>query len=149
MKRRKPLPPTYFVIYLVLAIGLHFAVPWTKLSRGFCNYLGIPLVGVGIWLNLWADRLFKKEKITVKPFEQSTYLIEEGPFAFSRNPMYLGMLVIIVGAVIILGNPLSLIAAVSFFMTMEFGFIGGEEKVLEETFGPRFVDYKKRVRRWL
>jgi protein-S-isoprenylcysteine O-methyltransferase Ste14 len=63
--------------------------------------------------------------------------------------MYLGMLAIIVGAVIILGNAVSLIAAVGFFMTMEFGFIRYEEKVLEEAFGPRFLGYKKCVRRWL
>jgi protein-S-isoprenylcysteine O-methyltransferase Ste14 len=71
MKKRKPLPPTYFVIYLLLAIVLHFAVPQTKLRRGFYNHLGVLLVAVGIWLNLWADRLLKKEKTTVKPFEQS------------------------------------------------------------------------------
>jgi len=149
MKKAKLLPPTYFIIYLSLAIGLHFVLPVTKLVHAPYNYIGILLIGVGIWLNIRADQLFKRRNTTVKPFEQSTCFIEEGPFAFSRHPMYLGMVVILVGVAVLLGNIVSLFAALGFFVTMDIAFVRHEEKALEETFGEEFLDYKKRVRRWL
>jgi len=147
--KRKPLPPTYFIIYLLLAIGLHFVLPITKLIHSPYNYIGILLIGIGIWLNIWADGLFKKKTTTVKPFEKSAYLIEEGPFLFSRHPMYLGMVAILLGVAVLLGSITCFIAPVGFFITMNVAFIWHEEKALKETFGQRFIDYKKRVRRWL
>lgn len=149
MEKRKLLPPAYFLIYLLVAIGLHFALPIAKLVHAPYNYIGILLVGIGIWLNIWADQLFKKKTTTVKPFEKSAYLIEEGLFLFSRHPMYLGMVAILSGVAILLGSITCFIAPVGFFITMNVAFIPDEEKALEETFGQRFIDYKKRVRRWL
>jgi len=149
MEKRKLLPPAYFLIYLLVAIGLHFALPIAKLVCAPYNYTGILLIGIGIWLNIWADGLFKKKTTTVKPFEKSAYLTEEGPFLFSRHPMYLGMVAILSGVAILLGSIMCFIAPVGFFITMNVAFIPYEEKALEETFGQRFIDYKKRVRRWL
>ncbi len=147
--KRKPLPPTYFIIYLLLAIGLHFVPPITKLIYSPYNYIGILLIGIGIWLNIWADGLLKKNNTTVKPFEKSTCLIEEGPFLFSRHPMYLGMVAILSGVAALLGSITCFIAPVGFFITMDVVFIPREERALEKTFGQKFLDYKKRVRRWL
>lgn len=149
MKKSKILPPTYFLICLLLAIGLHFVLPVKKLIGTPYNYIGILLIFVGIWFNLWADRLFKVKKTTVKPFEKSDSLIEEGPFVFSRNPMYLGMVIILLGAAVILGSIMPFIITVVFFILIRVMFIPREEIALEDTFGQSFIEYKKRVRRWL
>jgi protein-S-isoprenylcysteine O-methyltransferase Ste14 len=149
MNKKKIMPPTYFVACLLLAIILAYAVSSLRVVPGPYRYIGILLIAVGIWLNIWADHLFKHKKTTVKPFETSTALIEKGPFLFTRNPMYLGMIVLLVGAAIAVGSVLSLISPLVFFVIARFHFIPAEEQAMEETFGEKFLDYKSRVRRWL
>ena len=149
MKKRQPLPPTYFIIYLLLTIGLHFILPIMQLIYFPYKYSGILLMGIGIWLNLWADGLFKRKNTTVKPFEKSSALILEGPFRFSRHPMYLGMVVGLLGVAIILGSLIAFLVPIAFLITMHIVFIRCEEKALEQVFGQEYLDYKKRVRCWL
>ncbi len=149
MKQSKLLPPTYFFIYLLLIIGLHFIVPIMQLIYAPSRFIGILLLGIGIWLNMWADGLFKKKNTTVKPFEKSSALILEGPFRFSRHPMYLGMVIALLGVAIILGSLITFLMPIAFFITMQIVFIRHEEKALEQTFGQEYLDYKNRVRCWL
>jgi protein-S-isoprenylcysteine O-methyltransferase Ste14 len=130
----------YFVVYLLTAIGLYFILPAARLIRAPYNYAGILLIVAGVGLNIWADRLFHKKGTPVKPIERASCLLEEGPFVFTRNPMYLGMAMILVGTAVVLGNIASFAAPVAFLIT---------KKALEDTFGPEYLDYKKRVRRWL
>lgn len=113
------------------------------------RFIGILLLGIGIWLNMWADGLFKRKNTTVKPFEKSSALILEGPFRFSRHPMYLGMVIALLGVAIILGSLITFLVPIAFFVSMQIVFIRHEEKALEQTFGQKYLDYKKRVRSWL
>jgi len=113
------------------------------------RFIGILLLGIGIWLNMWTDGLFKKKNTTVKPFEKSSALILEGPFRFSRHPMYLGMVIALLGVAIILGSLITFLVPIAFFITMQIVFIRHEEKALEQTFGQEYLDYKNRVRCWL
>jgi protein-S-isoprenylcysteine O-methyltransferase Ste14 len=149
MNKRKLEPPTYFLIYLLLTIGLHFILPIMQLIYAPYRFIGILLLGIGIWLNMWTDGLFKKKNTTVKPFEKSTALILEGPFRFSRHPMYLGMVIALLGVAIILGSLITFLVPIAFFITMQIVFIRHEEKALEQTFGQEYLDYKSRVRCWL
>ena len=149
MKKNKLEPPTYFFIFLLLTIGLHFILPLMQLIYAPYRFIGILLLGIGIWLNLWADGLFKKKNTTVKPFEKSSALILEGPFRFSRHPMYLGMVIALLGVAIILGSLITFLAPIAFFLTMYMVFIRYEEKAMEQTFSQGYLDYKKRVRCWL
>lgn len=149
MNKSKLEPPTYFLIFLLLAIGLHFVLPLIQLIYAPYKYIGILLLVIGIWLNIWADGLFKKKNTTVKPFEKSSALILEGPFRFSRHPMYLGMVIALLGVAIILGSLITFLVPIAFFITMQIVFIRHEEKALEQTFGQEYLDYKKRVRSWL
>ncbi|MCK4809952.1 MAG: isoprenylcysteine carboxylmethyltransferase family protein [Candidatus Omnitrophica bacterium] len=149
MKKRKLQPPVYLGIYLLVAIILHFVLPLKKIVHSPYNYTGVLFLGIGIWLNIWADSLFKRKNAPVKAFEKMNYFISGGPFRFSRNPMYLGMVLILSGVAVLLGNIISFIVPIGFFITMNIVFISYEEKALEETFGTKFFDYKKRVRSWL
>jgi len=142
-------PPIYFLIYLLLTIGLHFILPVIQLIHTPYKFIGILLLGIGIWLNMWTDGLFKKKNTTVKPFEKSSALILEGPFRFSRHPMYLGMVIVLLGVAIILGSLITFLVPIAFFITMQIVFIRHEEKALEQTFGQEYLDYKNRVRCWL
>ena len=149
MKKRKPLPPTYFIASLLLLVALHFIWPVKHLIPSPFRYLGVTLIVIGLWLNLWADSLFKKRQTTVKPFERATTLMVEGPFRFTRNPMYLGMSLILAGLAVVLGSLTTFAVPVAFFVAMEVAFIRHEQKALEEAFGQEFLDYRQRVRRWL
>lgn len=149
MKKGNLEPPTYFLIYLVLTIGLHFVLPIIQLIHTPYKYCGILLMGFGFWLNIWADGLFKRENTTVKPFRKSSALILEGPFRFSRHPMYLGMVIALLGVAIILGSLVTFIGPIAFFITMQIIFIPYEEKAMEEIFGQQYLDYKNCVRCWL
>lgn len=143
------LPPTYFLIYALSGLGLHFAVPLIQLIPFPYRLIGIPLVGFGGWINIWADNLFKKSETTVKPYEKPSSLILDGPFRISRHPMYLGMAAALLGEAIILGSLIAFLAPIAFVVTMELAFIPHEEKTLEDAFGEEYPTYKRRVRRWL
>ena len=141
-------PPTYFLVALLGMIALHFIWPAGR-------YLGFPLTTVGllplllgIVLNLVADREFKRHATTVKPFERSTALITSFPFSVSRNPMYLGMTIILVGVALLFGTVSPLILTAAFAVLMDRRFIRIEERMMHDTFGTEWERYGARVRRW-
>jgi protein-S-isoprenylcysteine O-methyltransferase Ste14 len=142
-------PPTYFLICLLLALVLHFVVPIKRLIFFPYTLIGVPLIVVGIWLNVWADGLFKRAKTTVKPSEKSSTLVLEGPYRISRHPMYLGMVIALLGVAILLGSVTPFLAPIACFITMQILFIRHEEQAMEETFGEAYTEYKKRVRCWI
>ena len=142
-------PPAYFFISLLFSIGLYFVLPSTKAMATPCRYMGVVLIGLGVVLNLWTDALFKKHKTTVKPYKKPTHLGISGPFRLSRHPMYLGMVAILLGVASALGPLITLLVPILFVIVMEVMFIPFEEKNLEQAFGKEYLDYKKKVRRWI
>jgi len=142
-------PPTYFFISLIISVLLHFVLPISKIINFPFNLIGFLFFIVGTGLNIWADQLFKKESTTVKPFDKPSSLVQTGPFKFSRNPMYLGMTLLLIGAGFILGSITSFVGAVLFILSMEIIFIAPEEANLLKNFGEEFKNYKKTVRKWI
>lgn len=130
-------------------IGLHFLFPLAEVIASPYNYLGVMLLIVGLVFNVWSSNFFNKVKTTVKPFEEASYLVTEGLFKYSRHPMYLGMLLALVGLFLLLGSitPLFVIPIFVWAITKRFLLI--EERALEERFGEEYIKYKDRVRRWL
>ncbi len=147
--KSKLMPPSYFngclivsfVLLLLLPIYLGIAAPY--------NYLGILLIAFGIVLNLWADKLIKKFETTVKPYEKPSYLITNGPFRISRHPMYFGMASILFGGAVIFDSLWFLICGVLYIISVEILFISKEENNMKAAFGEQFLEYKKKVRRWI
>lgn len=148
MTRKKILPPTYLLLSILIMLALHFLLPVRKIIPSPYRYLGIVPMIIGILLNIWSDQIFKKVKTTVKPFEQSSRLVAQGPYRFSRHPMYLGMILILAGLAALLGTITPVIIVPAFFW-VSMKFINIEEKAMKETFGDAYLEYKKRVRRWI
>ena len=146
---KKIMPPTFLMILLILSIAIHFVFPVFKFVFSPYAYIGIFFIIFGIILNLWTDSLFKKKQTTVKPHEMPNFFIDYGPFKISRHPMYLGMFSILFGSAIFLGSVFPFIFSILFIIIIERMFIPMEEKNLEKKFGNKYVDYKKRVRRWI
>ena len=145
----KILPPIYFYACIVISVTLHFFFPIDEIIKLPYNWLGFLFFFLGGILNIWTDQLFKKVNTTVKPFEKPSKLIQKGPFKISRNPMYLGMALLLIGIGFVLGSITSFVGFVLFIVAMEISFINQEEKILLEVFGAEFEAYKKKVRRWI
>jgi len=146
---KRPLPPTYFLGAIAVAVALHFLVPIRQLLLFPWRLLGIAPLLLGIVLNLVADQSFKKHDTTVKPFEKSSDLVTGGVFRVTRNPMYLGMTLILLGIALLLGSATPLVTVVVLPVLFDRVFITPEERMLEDTFGDEFRQYRKRVRRWI
>ncbi len=149
MKTKGVLPPTYLLLSIATMVLLHFLIPVSKIAPYPWNLLGILLLVMGVSLNLIADAAFKREQTTVKPFEKSTALVVTGVFQISRHPMYLGMVLILLGIAIFMGTLTPLIVIVIFGLLMELVFVRTEERMLEEQFGATWFAYKKKVRKWV
>ena len=100
-------------------------------------------------LNLWSDHQLKVAKTTVKPDERPSVLVTGGAFRLTRNPMYLGMALILAGAAITMGSLVGLVCAGLFVIAVERWFVHNEEKNAAEAFGQTYADYRRKVRRWL
>ena len=146
---RKIMPPSYFYLFLIALLITHFVFSIVHWIPSPFRYIGIVPILFGIILNLWTDHLFKKLSTTVKSHELPSTLIVVGPFNISRHPMYVGMLSILLGTAIICGTILTLLYPILFIIFMEMLFIPLEEKNLIKQFGEKYLQYKKRTRRWI
>lgn len=85
----------------------------------------------------------------MSPYESPAVLLTTGPFRFSRNPAYLAMAAILFGSAVVMGTLVSFAFPVLFVLIIELLFIPDEERRLEEIFGGRYREYKRKVRRWI
>ena len=146
--RSNSAPPIYFLICTAIIFPIYFLLPqYAKIAAPY-NWLGLLFVGTGLYLNLSADRIMKKHG-TPHKFEKSVYVIEEGVFKLSRNPMYLGMTVIILGFALISKNVVALISPLIFFFLMNMVFIPYEEAKMTRELGENYLKYREKVRRWI
>jgi protein-S-isoprenylcysteine O-methyltransferase Ste14 len=146
---KKALPPTYFLGAIGLAVALHFLLPLRQLLAFPWRLTGLAPLVIGIVLNLLADQTFKKHDTTVKPFEKSSFLVTGGVFGISRNPMYLGMTLVLLGVALLLGSLIPFAVVIVLPILFDRLFISPEEQMLEDTFGDQFREYRERVRKWL
>jgi protein-S-isoprenylcysteine O-methyltransferase Ste14 len=103
----------------------------------------------GMAVTAYSANTFRQAGTPIKPFEPPVRLVTDQLYRFSRNPMYLGMMVILVGTWILLGKLSPVIVIPVFFFIIQEGFIKYEEKFLEEKFSDEYLDYKDKVSRWI
>ena len=101
---KRILPPSYFLAAIVFMVALHFLFPIRRVLNFPWSLAGLVPLVVGCGFNLFADQRFKTNATTVKPFEKSSTLVTSGVFGISRNPMYLGMVLILLGIALLLGS---------------------------------------------
>jgi len=143
------LPPTYLWISIGMMIALHFLLPLVIIVPWPWSLAGIIPLALGAVINILADQEFKEANTTVKPFKESSALITDGVFRISRNPMYLGFALILIGIAVLLGSLTPFVVIPVFALLMDQIFIRVEEQMLEEKFVLTWLDYKRRVRRWI
>jgi protein-S-isoprenylcysteine O-methyltransferase Ste14 len=148
-QRRRILPPVWFLLALALTIALHYVVPITRIVSPPWSYSGAVLALLGITISATAAGAFRRAGTPVVPFEPSTALVTGGLYRFTRNPMYLGLVLSLLGVTILFGSLGAMLPVPVFVWILQTQFIEGEERFLEEIFGERYLAYKQRVRRWL
>ena len=148
MKGFPDLPPVWFVVFWGLNWGL--AALWPGFAPGpVLAAISWGLVGLGLALILWSALWFWRRKTTIEPHHTPTALIVEGPYRLSRNPIYLGLVLILLGSVIGRGQLLGLVLVAAFLWVLNARFAIPEENGLRATFGGEAEAYLKATRRWL
>ena len=142
-------PPVYLFLSIAIMVLVHFLLPGAKILALPWNLLGLIPLTLGIVLNLVADRSFKNHETTVKPVEESTALITTGTFRLSRHPMYLGFVLILFGTAVLMGSLMPYIVIIVFAIFIDLIFIRFEEKKLEQIFGEAWLEYRRKIRRWI
>ena len=147
---KKPVfPPTYLLVSIILMLALHFLFPGALVIPAPWNLLGLIPVGLALWIEFNADGEFHRAKTTVNPCEESSALVTGGVFSITRNPMYLGFVMIMVGIAMLLGSLTPYFMIVVFVVLIERRFIRFEEKKMEQQFGQAYLEYRKKVGRWI
>jgi protein-S-isoprenylcysteine O-methyltransferase Ste14 len=145
----KLLPPLYLLASLILAPVLNYYLPIAPVVPRPWNYLGALLVLAGLALIILPASVFSARGTAIKPFDESAILIQDGFFAFSRNPMYLGMVTLALGVSVWLGSATPFVAPLGLLAVLQVRFIRIEEEMLQAKFGDEYRSYMTRVRRWL
>lgn len=147
---RFPMPPLLFGLPLVAALALHnWELPLPLPQWPGTTPVGIVLVAAGIAFSLSAAGTVLAHRTTLAPHHPVSHLVTSGPFRISRNPMYTGHAVALIGAALWAGSwwPL-LLTPLCMLMTYRW-VINPEETYLTTRFGADYQQYNNRVRRWL
>jgi protein-S-isoprenylcysteine O-methyltransferase Ste14 len=142
-------PPALAGILLLAALVLHLLGHSHHRFAAFHQLLGLLLVAAAVGLAFYAAGLFAATGTTRNPYRPPTELITLIPYTFTRNPMYLGMTVVLLGIAFFFGSAVMLLAPIVFFVVIDRMVIPAEETNLQQLFGQQYLDYKSRARRWL
>ena len=132
-----------------LLLSLHFILPGLTMIPQPFHLLGFGVIAVALTLFGWSILLFQLAGTAIKPFQESTTLIINGPYQISRNPIYLAMAMILFGLAILLGTLTPFIAVLGFVFLIDRVFIQAEETHLKTTFPDKYPAYCRQVRRWV
>jgi protein-S-isoprenylcysteine O-methyltransferase Ste14 len=149
MEPQKIMPPTWMLLALMIMLVFHFLVPVAWIIPPFWNLAGLILIGSGSILSFAGENTFHRARTTVRPFEESTVLVTEGFYRISRNPMYLGMLLILTGVALLLRSLSPFLVILPFAFFLDRAFVRVEERMLAEKFSASWLAYKEKTRRWL
>jgi protein-S-isoprenylcysteine O-methyltransferase Ste14 len=143
-----PWPPLIYIGMAIIAVVLNWIRP-LGLDWPLLKYIGAILLVIAIAIEVWSFLTFRKHRTTIMPNKGADHLITSGPFAHSRNPIYVANTILVSGIGLYFGNLWLILAAfIAAILTQELA-IKREEKHLALKFGEAWRDYTTRVPRWL
>ena len=145
---RKAIPPVYFLAALLFMTLLAYLMPIAHLVYVPLRIFGGVIIFAGLVITATGAWTFNRADTPIRPFEQATTLVASGIYRYTRNPMYLGMMIMLTGAWFALAKLSPLLIIPIFLFVIQEGFVKPEEEFLENIFGAQYLDYKTRVRRW-
>lgn len=147
--RRLIYPPVWLVFGLVAVFALNEFLPGPRFASLLWQIVGGAIILGGLALLVLANGRFTRADTGVIPFRGVRQLVTGGVYRLSRNPMYLGMALVLLGCAVTVGSATALAVAPLFAAVIEWRFIRAEEAMLHALFREQYADYCSRVRRWL
>jgi protein-S-isoprenylcysteine O-methyltransferase Ste14 len=142
-------PPLFYLAGFAVGIAVELVLPIDRPPAAI-TVVGVA-VGVALWLVLDGTAMmrFLSARTSMIPMRPSTALVTSGPYRFTRNPMYLGMVFAYIAAALAFGVIWALVVLPAVIVAIDRLVIAREEPYLEARFGERYREYKRRVRRWV
>ena len=151
-----PVPIVYPVIFSIVLVGgfvlgaiINVFIPLPVWPSVWTQVVGVLPLAVGALLLLSARNAFRRHETPTEPWEPSVTLVQDGPYRFSRNPIYLSVATIFLGVALIDNSVLLLVDLALVLILLDRTQIPHEELYLQERFGDTYSQYKARVRRWV
>ena len=142
-------PPRIAMTILLSAALMQFASPHGWLEMPSLLIAGSLLIALGFGIMIRAWWLFRKFETEICPTAKTTSFITGDIYSLTRNPMYLGMVLMLLGIAALVGNWLFYIAALVFGLILNHVFCAYEERKLRDQYGAEYAAYAEQVRRWL
>src|SRR5215467_3229699 len=143
------LPPLLYGAAFVIGLLLHWGVPIPILPITLARGVGVVCVLVSLPLALATFRALSRAHTPVDPMKPTTALVTEGPFRYSRNPIYLALTLLYLGVALLVNALWILLLVVPAVLVLRYGVIAREEAYLTRKFGDAYRQYTTQVRRWL
>jgi protein-S-isoprenylcysteine O-methyltransferase Ste14 len=142
-------PPIVFALAAGLAIVIEAALPSGR--RGALTFLALAIAVFAILIDVAALWAFRKARTTINPRHPDTTskIVTYGVYGWSRNPMYVGLVLLLTAVVVWLGQPLGAVAIAALALYLQTFQIEPEERILEARFGTAYTAYREKVRRWV
>ena len=151
MKQSKLSPAVLFLITFILGVFLSWIQPWNLtfyLEYEVIRFAGLVLLFVSLILNILAYSMFRNHLTPHAPFSTPTVLIDSGIFDWSRNPVYLALVLSQCGLGFVLDRVWLLLSSLILWIILHYLIVPDEEKILEVLFNERYTHYKQHTRRW-
>lgn len=143
-------PPIAWALAVAAGLVLQWAYPLPFLSAAMqVGWIGALVFLAGLALLFWAVSTFRRAGTAVQTSVPTSSIVAEGPYRYSRNPIYVAMFIGLVGVSIGFDSLWHLILLVPFYLVIRYGVVAREEIYLARKFGESYLGYKRRVRRWL
>lgn len=148
-RARASLPPLMFAGAVIAMVGLSMLVPAPEVADGWLRLLGLGPVALGVTLHVGAWEALRSRRTPIRADGTPRVMVTGGPFARTRNPMYLAGVVILVGLGITLGTVASLAIPVAYGILAHALLLPAEERVMEDRFGDAYREYRASVPTWI
>ena len=142
-------PPIVALIFIVVAYFLGRFIPLPFTAPAILRYIGLALTIIGFLLGIGAFIEFNKAQTTLDPHGSTRQLVTSGIYRFTRNPIYLGFLLMVIGLPLYFGFYWGIVLAPIYIFLMNHLVIQHEEAYLKKKFGDIYTTYISRVRRWV
>jgi protein-S-isoprenylcysteine O-methyltransferase Ste14 len=138
------------LLFIILALGIHRLYPWREIADIRSPLVAVVFIGAAISIAVWARSLFVAANTTLIPASpMNNALVVQGPYRFSRNPMYLAIVMFGIGVSFFVGSIPMFLAPIAVFLLCDRVFIPFEEAKMLRQFGETYASYTRRVRRWI
>ena len=143
------IPPRLVALLLMIAGPLGLLVPIVGPLTWPIRLIGIVPICIGLALTVTSAQHFDRIGTNIKTFRDPDQLVADGSFRYSRNPIYPGFLLMLIGVAVLIGSLSAWVAPIGFWIAGQFWYIPFEEQRMVATFGAGYEQYQQQVRRWI